>query len=170
MFDQTYTPSGSEFQLHIRGGTGDLTVRGTGETAVRVQGDVIDPQWDAAANTLTLELEDDLTLDIPRELTVRVSGEPEKLATRTLGVKLELEPGLLETGEGAIIEVRPLLVAGGKEVGFAGVAVSKGTAILFHRIGAEEIVEEVPEAEVVEEPEVIERGKKEEEEAEKKKK
>lgn len=53
---------------------------------------------------------------------VRVTGAPEKLATRTLGVKLELVAGLLQIGEGPV-EVRPVLVAGGKEVGFAGVAV-----------------------------------------------
>jgi hypothetical protein len=88
MFDQTYTPGGSEFQLHIRSGTGDLKLHGTSETAVRVQGNAGDPQWDAGASVLTLTLDDDVTLDIPRELTVHVSGEAHDVSVENLKCRL----------------------------------------------------------------------------------
>jgi hypothetical protein len=53
---------------------------------------------------------------------VQISGAPSVLTTRTLGVKLTLDVGgLFETGEP--VEIRPVLVAGGQEVGKAGMAV-----------------------------------------------
>ncbi|MDL1890816.1 hypothetical protein FBQ96_14805 [Nitrospirales bacterium NOB] len=58
----------------------------------------------------------------PPARKVRVSGVPSVLTTRTLGVKLALDvEGLFETGEP--LEIRPVLVAGGREVGKAGLAV-----------------------------------------------
>lgn len=58
----------------------------------------------------------------PPARKVSVSGVPSVLTTRTLGVKLALDvDGLFETGEP--LEIRPVLVAGGREVGKAGLAV-----------------------------------------------
>jgi hypothetical protein len=53
---------------------------------------------------------------------VKISGTPTILTTRTLGVKLALEVGDLFQG-GEPLELRPVLLAGGQEVGKAGMAV-----------------------------------------------
>jgi hypothetical protein len=64
---------------------------------------------------------------------VRVSGAPAVLTTRTLGVRLALEMvDLFESDEA--VEVRPVLVAGGQEVGKAGMAVGAELDINTQRL------------------------------------
>ena len=54
-----------------------------------------------------------------------VSGFPEVLATRTMGITIEIETGnLLDVLDAGPMIVRPLLVCGGKQVGRAGMAVN----------------------------------------------
>jgi hypothetical protein len=64
---------------------------------------------------------------------VRISGVPAVLTTRTLGIKLTLDTGgLFETGEP--VEIRPVLVAGGQEVGKAGMAVGSDLDVSTQRL------------------------------------
>jgi len=54
-----------------------------------------------------------------------VSGVPKVLATRTMGITIEIETGnLLDILESGPMTVKPLLVCGGKQVGRAGMAVN----------------------------------------------
>jgi hypothetical protein len=64
---------------------------------------------------------------------VRVAGAPTVLTTRTLGVKLSLEATDLFEGDEAV-EIRPVLVAGGQEVGKAGMAVGADLDINTQRL------------------------------------
>ncbi len=92
MLDQTFTLTGSEFHLHLREGGGDVAVRGTDDATVRVQGaddaDKYHAEWNAEQNALTLDVTDDLTVYVPRDVTARVRGEVNDLNVAELKCRL----------------------------------------------------------------------------------